>query len=59
MSEQRQQILREALANQRLEGGNVSQETQDAAQLWAEGKISADEVIRIIKEKHVRNQGDA
>ena len=53
-SEQRQQILREALANQRLEGGDVSQEAQDTAQLWAEGKISADEVIRIIKEKYGR-----
>ena len=59
MSEQRQQILREALANQRLEGGNVSQETQDAAQLWAKGKISAAEVIRIIKEKHVRHRDNA
>jgi len=59
MSEQRQQILREALANQRLEGLEVSKEAQDAAQLWATGKISVDEVIRIIKEKHVRNQGDA
>ena len=59
MSEQRQQILREALANQRLEGLEVSKEAQDAAQLWVKGKISVDEVIRIIKEKHVRNQGDA
>ena len=59
MSEQRQQILREALANQRFEGLEVSKEAQDAAQLWATGKISVDEVIRIIKEKHVRNQGDA
>lgn len=54
MSGQRQQILREALANQRLEGLEVSKEAQDAAQLWAKGKISVDEVIRIIKENYVR-----
>ena len=54
MSEQRQRILREALANQRLEGLEVSKEAQDAAQLWAKGKISVDEVIRIIKENYVR-----
>ena len=59
MSDQRQYIVKEALANQRLEGLEVSKEAQDAAQLWATGKISVDEVIRIIKEKHVRNQGDA
>ncbi|BDB14054.1 antitoxin VbhA family protein [Acidithiobacillus ferrooxidans] len=54
MSEQRQHIVKEALANQRLEGLEVSKEAQDAAQLWVKGKISVDEVIRIIKEKHVR-----
>ena len=48
MSEQRQQILREALANQRLEGGNVSQETQDAAQLWGKGKITAGELVQMV-----------
>ena len=47
-------IVKEALANQRLEGLEVSKEAQDAAQLWVKGKISVDEVIRIIKEKHVR-----
>ncbi len=56
MSEQRQQILREALANQRLEGGDVSQETQDAAQLWAKGKITADELVQMVKDKHVRRR---
>jgi hypothetical protein len=59
MSEQRQHIVREALANQRLEGLEVSKEAQNAAQLWAKGKISVDEVIRIIKEKYVRNRGNA
>ena len=54
MSDQRQHIVKEALANQRLEGLEVSKEAQDAAQLWAKGKITVDEVIRIIKEKHVR-----
>ena len=54
MSEQRQHIVREALANQRLEGLEVSKEAQDAAHLWAKGKITVDDVIRIIKEKHVR-----
>ena len=54
MSEQRQHIVKEALANQRLEGLEVNKEAQDAAQLWVKGKISVDEVIRIIKEKHVR-----
>ena len=59
MSEQRQQILKEALANQRLEGGNVSQETQDAAQLWTKGKITADDLVQLVKEKQVRNRGNA
>ena len=54
MSEQRQHIVKEALANQRLEGLEVSKEAQDAAQLWVKGKISVDEVIRIIKENYVR-----
>ena len=54
MSNQRQHIVKEALANQRLEGLEVSKEAQAAAQLWATGKITVDEVIRIIKEKHVR-----
>ncbi|MEB8534724.1 antitoxin VbhA family protein [Acidithiobacillus ferriphilus] len=57
MSDQRQYIVKEALANQRLEGLEVSKEAQDAAQLWATGKITVDEVIRIIKEKHVRRPG--
>ena len=59
MSEQRQHIVNEALANQRLEGLEVSEEAQDAAQLWVKGKISVDKVIRIIKENHVRNRGNA
>ncbi len=59
MSERRQHIVREALANQRLEGLEVSEEAQDAAQLWVKGKISVDKVIRIIKENHVRNRGNA
>jgi hypothetical protein len=54
MSEKRQHIVNEALANQRLEGLEVSKEAQDAAQLWVKGKISVDEVIRIIRENYVR-----
>ncbi len=59
MSDQRQYIAKEALANQRLEGLEVSKEAQDAAQLWATSKITVDEVIHIIKEKYVRNRGNA
>jgi hypothetical protein len=39
-----------------LEGGNVNQETPDAVQLWAKGRIGADELVQMVKEKYVRRR---
>lgn len=54
--EQRQEILSEALAHQRLEGGEVSQETPDSAQLWAMGQITAEELVQVVRERYVQRQ---